>query len=678
MTDYTIRNSKETNSMFEETDMGKLDAHIKDSDVHVNPQEKEYWNGKAEKVLATPNSDGLFSSADKIKLSEIEIGAERNQNAFSQIKVGETVIRADESEEELVLEAGANLAIIGDNLGKKVTLRVDSTGLEADTLDGKHAGAALLTEEKNDLAAAVNELKTGKQDCLTVDYELSPFSKNPVQNYVITAALAEKAAAGHTHSYAGSSSAGGAATRAEQDYAGRQIDATYIRDIFATGKTITCTKGNGETHTFTTQDTVYIHPEDSGNRHIPGGGSAGQILCWDKDGTAVWGENEKISYSSFEGASAAQGGSTGLVPAPAAGEQEKFLKADGTWEAPADTNTWRGIQNNLTSESTSDSLSAAQGKVLNDRLQQLDTAATAHKSSDDHDGRYYTEAEIDGKLGDINTKVESCLKSVGDGKTAVASAITAQGVNTATDAEFSVMAANIGVAAETKYKEGAASARKGTAGTAQVLGGYTFTNASASDQAGAMPNRGALNWAPAGSASHTVPAGYYSGGTLNSSAAYKAGAGSAKVGNASASQVLAGKTFTTASGVGITGTMSNRGAVSKTFTPGASEQSYTIPKGYHDGKGKVTCKAVGSSYSNVKSGSVNITAKKESSWQAFTVNTGLKSVSKFCCTGHNTAFNSVNGFPVDTWTASGGTVTVRGYLINGQTYKVDWLAAGKA
>ena len=29
-----------------------------------------------------------------------------------------------------------------------------------------------------------------------------------------------------------------------------------------------------------------------------------------------------------------------------------------------DTNTWRGIQNNLTSDSTSDSLSAAQGKVL--------------------------------------------------------------------------------------------------------------------------------------------------------------------------------------------------------------------------------------------------------------------------------------------------------------------------
>ena len=42
---------------------------------------------------------------------------------------------------------------------------------------------------------------------------------------------------------------------------------------------------------------------------------------------------------------------------------------NGTWSAwtqdkYTDTNTWRGIQNNLTSDSTSDSLSAAQGKVL--------------------------------------------------------------------------------------------------------------------------------------------------------------------------------------------------------------------------------------------------------------------------------------------------------------------------
>lgn len=39
-----------------------------------------------------------------------------------------------------------------------------------------------------------------------------------------------------------------------------------------------------------------------------------------------------------------------------------------------DTNTWRGIQNNLTSTSTSDSLSAYQGKVLNDKINIIGTS----------------------------------------------------------------------------------------------------------------------------------------------------------------------------------------------------------------------------------------------------------------------------------------------------------------
>ena len=44
--------------------------------------------------------------------------------------------------------------------------------------------------------------------------------------------------------------------------------------------------------------------------------------------------------------------------------------------------------------------------------------------------------------------------------------------------------------------------------------------------------------------------------------------------------------------MGASGSMKNNGAVTKTFTPSASSQSYTIPAGYHNGSGKVTCNAV--------------------------------------------------------------------------------------
>lgn len=35
-------------------------------------------------------------------------------------------------------------------------------------------------------------------------------------------------------------------------------------------------------------DTVYTHPTTAGNKHIPSGGSAGQILKWSANGIAVW------------------------------------------------------------------------------------------------------------------------------------------------------------------------------------------------------------------------------------------------------------------------------------------------------------------------------------------------------------------------------------------------------
>ena len=44
-------------------------------------------------------------------------------------------------------------------------------------------------------------------------------------------------------------------------------------------------------------DTVYTHPTTSGNKHIPAGGSSGQILRWSADGTAVWGNDNNTTYS---------------------------------------------------------------------------------------------------------------------------------------------------------------------------------------------------------------------------------------------------------------------------------------------------------------------------------------------------------------------------------------------
>ena len=45
------------------------------------------------------------------------------------------------------------------------------------------------------------------------------------------------------------------------------------------------------------------------------------------------------TYSTFKAATSSAAGGTGLVPAPAAGKQTSFLRGDGTWVVPTNTNT---------------------------------------------------------------------------------------------------------------------------------------------------------------------------------------------------------------------------------------------------------------------------------------------------------------------------------------------------
>ena len=62
----------------------------------------------------------------------------------------------------------------------------------------------------------------------------------------------------------------------------------------------------------------------------------------------------------------------------------------------------------------------------------------------------------------------------------------------------------------------------GTATAAQVLSGYTFSSANGSNLSGTMTNRGTLNWSGSNT-TYSVPAGYYSGGTLDSRTSYNNG-----------------------------------------------------------------------------------------------------------------------------------------------------------
>ena len=104
------------------------------------------------------------------------------------------------------------------------------------------------------------------------------------------------------------------ATKATQDGAGQQINTTYIKSLSVNGRTITYTKGNGATGTITTQDT-------------------------------------NTTYSQMKGSTTSANGSAGLVPAPATGAANRYLRCDGQWVVPPDTNTTYSKLSQFTNDS---------------------------------------------------------------------------------------------------------------------------------------------------------------------------------------------------------------------------------------------------------------------------------------------------------------------------------------
>lgn len=109
---------------------------------------------------------------------------------------------------------------------------------------------------------------TGSSNPITVDSELSSTSTNPIENRAVYAALEDKSHFSST------------------PINGRVVitDGTGGA-IKSSGYTLAASVPSDAKFT----DTVYAHPTTDGNKHIPSGGSSGQILRWSSAGTAAWG-----------------------------------------------------------------------------------------------------------------------------------------------------------------------------------------------------------------------------------------------------------------------------------------------------------------------------------------------------------------------------------------------------
>ena len=180
--------------------------------------------------------------------------------------------------------------------------------------DAKATGDALekkaVKTHTHDLSALINALSAGTSTPQDADYYVSQYAgggsttttyhRRPMSTlwaYIKSKAESVFAAKSHTHNYAGSGSAGGSANSAvklDTATAGSATKPVYISG----GKPVACTHSLGK----------------------------------DVPANAVFTDH---TYAKMTAATASAAGKEGLVPAPAAGAQGKFLRGDGTWQAIA-------------------------------------------------------------------------------------------------------------------------------------------------------------------------------------------------------------------------------------------------------------------------------------------------------------------------------------------------------
>lgn len=118
---------------------------------HVHPSDTT----KVDKVDGKGLSTNDYTTADKNKLAGISTGAEVNQNAFSNVKVGSTTVAADTKTDTIEFVAGTNVTLTPDATNDKITISASNT--EYNTMGSEEAIAGTATTGKLISAAVLKE-----------------------------------------------------------------------------------------------------------------------------------------------------------------------------------------------------------------------------------------------------------------------------------------------------------------------------------------------------------------------------------------------------------------------------------------------------------------------------------------------------------------------------------------
>ena len=319
-------------------DLTKFNKHNSDGVRHITAAERTDWNGKAAgnhtHSAATQSAAGLMSAADKSKLDGLSTYAKgiRGYTFLSDLKAGKylKVLSVQLGDYRYYKYFTALLALnsffaSGSSSDKTkldmiVSLDAKQSSTNLDNIEFyaySNAVPAMFNTER--FIAAYKRVNTTDvlfEVYIRLVYDYEYFSANVINSYTLPTspidfpmALVDEIPSDMTTStlYVNKTDINALSVTAEKAGLMSAADKSKLDGIAAGAN-------------------KYIHPTSAGSKHIPAGGSSGQILKWSEDGTAAWG-----TYMHMLGASASVDGASGVVPVPMAGMHKSYLRGDGCW-----------------------------------------------------------------------------------------------------------------------------------------------------------------------------------------------------------------------------------------------------------------------------------------------------------------------------------------------------------
>ncbi len=157
-------------------------------------------------------------------------------------------------------------------------------------------------------------------------------------NIVLTASDVSASAVGHTHSYAGSSTPGGAASSAEKLTSSTgDVDAPVY---FSKGVPVACTPYSKASVSYAgTAGHLGLSTIGGTTTPIYLNGGTPTALKYTIETSVPANAVFTDTWRQLTGSTASYSGIAGYAPAPSAGANDRYLRCDGTWATPPNTNT---------------------------------------------------------------------------------------------------------------------------------------------------------------------------------------------------------------------------------------------------------------------------------------------------------------------------------------------------